>query len=228
MRTDLSPTPLPRTAGARRYELVIFDLDGTLVDSFDFFVQTYNRLAPKHHLRAIGPNDAAAWRYHSPREIMALVGLPRWRLPWVARDFARLMRETGDGLHLFPGTDHALRHLHAQGLRLAVVSSNSADNCRRVLGPELCQRMACIDGGASIFGKRARLQRVLRRLRVPPDQAIYVGDQLTDADAAHASGMAFGAVSWGYGAPSALARARPEHTFHSPAALCSLAGAPAV
>jgi phosphoglycolate phosphatase len=214
-------------ARARRYELVVFDLDGTLVDSFDFFVQAHNRLAPKHRLRPIAPHEAAAWRHCPPREIMALVGLARWRLPWVARDFVRLMRDTGGGLRLFPGTDQALRHLHAQGLRLAVVSSNSADNCRRLLGPELCQRMACIDGGASLFGKRTRLQRVLRRLHVPPHQAIYVGDQLTDADAARAAGLAFGAVSWGYGAPSALARARPDHTFDCPAALCSLAGAPA-
>ncbi len=227
MRADQASMPPAIPVRARRYELVVFDLDGTLVDSFDFFVQAHNRLAPKHHLRPIAPHEAAAWRHCPPREIMALVGLARWRLPWVARDFVRLMRDTGDGLRRFPGTDQALRHLHAQGLRLAVVSSNSADNCRRLLGPELCQRMACIDGGASLFGKRTRLQRVLRRLHVPPHQAIYVGDQLTDADAARAAGLAFGAVSWGYGAPSALARARPDHTFDCPAALCSLAGAPA-
>lgn len=73
----------------------------------------------------------------------------------------------------------------------------------------------CADGGSSIFGKRARIGRVLKKLGLRPSQAIYVGDQLTDADAARAAGVAFGAVCWGYGAPQVLAQASPEVSFET-------------
>ena len=57
---------------------------------------------------------------------------------------------------------------------------------------------------ASLFGKRAKIRRVLRQAGVRPGEALYIGDEIRDLDAARASGMAFGAVSWGYALPAAL------------------------
>ncbi len=221
---NAAPTLHPSPGAMARYELAIFDFDGTLADSFEFFIGAYNRLAAKYRLKPVRPGEVDPLRHRSPREIMAHVGLPRWKLPWVARDFVRLMRQQAGEVHLFGDIGRVLRQLDGQGVRLAVVTSNSVDNCRRVLGDDLSGLMACIDGGASIFGKRRRIDRVLRKLGVAPGRAIYVGDQLTDADAARAAGVAFGAVCWGYGAPQALGQARPEATFETVDALALLAG----
>lgn len=206
-----------------RYDLVMFDLDGTLADSFGFFIRTHNLLSAKYHFQAIQPHEVERLRQRSPREIMAHLGLPRWKLPFVARDFVRLMRLHGQDVCMFAGVERVLRDLHAQGLQLAVVSSNSVENCRRILGEDLCRLMPCIDGGASLFGKHTRIHRMLNTLGIQPCRAIYVGDQLTDADAARAAGVAFGAVCWGYGAPQALARAAPEAMFETVDALRLLA-----
>ncbi|MEB3872027.1 HAD hydrolase-like protein [Pseudomonas aeruginosa] len=205
------------------YDLVVFDMDGTLADSFGFFIRTHNLLSAKYHFQPIQAHEVELLRQRSPRDIMAHVGLPRWKLPCVARDFVRLMRRHGQDVCLFAGAERVLRDLHAHGIQLAVVSSNSVENCRRILGEDMCRLMSCIDGGASLFGKRTRLLRVLKKLGIQPRQAIYVGDQLTDADAARAAGVAFGAVCWGYGAPQALAQTWPEVTFETVDALRLLA-----
>lgn len=210
-RTNGAPQPTPQRSA--RYDLVMFDLDGTLANSFDFFLGAHNLLSAKHHFRPIHPHEVDMLRRRSPREIMTHVGLPRWKLPLVAHDFMRLMRQQGQQVRLFAGAEQALNYLHAQGILLAVVSSNSVENCRHILGENVCRLLACVDGGTSIFGKRTRITRVLKRLHIPPHRAIYVGDQLTDAYAAHASGVSFGAVCWGYGAPEALAQALPDATF---------------
>ena len=59
--------------------------------------------------------------------------------------------------------------------------------------------------GASLFGKAAQFRKVLRaeRHRRARD-AICIGDEIRDLDAARAAGIAFGAVTWGYTAPEAL------------------------
>jgi phosphoglycolate phosphatase len=132
------------------------------------------------------------------------------------------MRDEGRHVGLFDGVDDALAALHARGVRLAVVTSNSAENARRVLGEVNWQRLVHAECGASMFGKRRRLARVLKVARVPAARAIYVGDQVMDGDAARAAGVAFGAVAWGYATPALLRASNPDVVFERIEELASL------
>jgi phosphoglycolate phosphatase len=203
-----------------RYDLIIFDLDGTLADSFAFFVRVHNRLADRHGFRRLSPAEIETLRGHSAREVMCHVGLPRWKLPWVAHSFVRMMREAD--IPLFTDVDWMLQHLQRSGATLALVSSNAADNCRRILGDAHWQRLAHVECGASIFGKRRRIERVLKATRTPRERALYVGDQITDAEAAHAAGVAFCAVAWGYATPESLRAANPRHLLRNARELAAI------
>lgn len=211
-----------RAAQDAGHDLVVFDLDGTLADSFAFFVACQPELARRHRFRAITETEAATLRHLPPARLMRHVGLARWRLPFVVRDFRRLMRAEGAAIECFPGIRDVLRFLHARGVALALVSSNDRANCERILGAAwpLLRHVEC---SASMFGKARRLRRVARAAGVSPARAIYIGDQLTDAQAARAAGMAFGAVHWGYATPAALDQAAPERTFREVADLLLLA-----
>ena len=142
-------------------------------------------------------------------------------------EWAGVLRGIGQ-IRLFPGVGQLLADLAGRGVVLAVVSSNSIDNVRQVLGPENAARIGHYECGASICGKRPKLRAVLRASGVPAVEAIAIGDEIRDLEAARAEGIAFGAVSWGYtetppyqlGAdavverfadiPAALARLRPR------------------
>lgn len=202
------------------YDLIIFDLDGTLADSFAFFVSVHNQLADRHGFRRIAPAEIDALRGRSAREVMRHVGLPRWKLPWVARSFVRLMRAAD--IPLFAGVGPTLQQLQQSGVALALVSSNAADNCRRILGDDHWRRLAHVECGVSIFGKRRRIARVVRATGIDPARTIYVGDQITDAEAARAAGVAFGAVAWGYATRASLERLQPAHVFDAVENLASL------
>jgi phosphoglycolate phosphatase len=65
----------------------------------------------------------------------------------------------------------------------------------------------------SVFGKRRHLRGVLRDSAMTAAEALYVGDQSTDFEAARAERIAFGAVGWGYGDFQRLKSLRPEHAF---------------
>jgi phosphoglycolate phosphatase len=205
------------------YRLAIFDFDGTLADSFPFFVSVYNQLAREFAFRVVEPDEMEALRGCGAREIMARVGMPAWKLPKVSRRFIGLMRESRDRIALFEGAEDALGHLADAGVRLAVVSSNSLDNVRAVLGPQITDRIGHFECGVSIFGKRSRLRKVLRASGVRASEAIAIGDQATDLEAAHAEGIAAGAVAWGYARPELLRSLAPRIEFATPRDLALLA-----
>jgi len=162
-----------------RYPLVIFDFDGTLADSFPFFLQAQREIARRHGFEPIADERVEQMRYLKTREIMREVKCPPWKLPLVAADFVRAM-QAAPPVPLFPGIAEALAQLRAGGVRMAILTSNSVENVRRVLGQELAGAFELYDGGAHMLGKHRRLARMLDKARVPAGQAIYIGDQIAD------------------------------------------------
>jgi phosphoglycolate phosphatase len=198
-----------------RYRLAIFDFDGTLADSFPWFLGVVNRLAEEFGFRRLEDHEVEALRGLAARQLMSHLAVPAWKLPRIARRMRQHMaREIGD-VHLFPGVDHLLRELNRRGVRLAIVTSNSQDNVRQVLGPDnsaLIRHYAC---GVSLLGKRPKLREVLSAAGLAAAEAICIGDEIRDLEAARAEGIPFGAVSWGYTKPEALRAHGPEEMFES-------------
>ena len=205
------------------YQLAIFDFDGTLADSWPFFMSVFNDIADQHGFRRVDACQAERLRHYGPRDIMRHVGMPAWKLPIASRSFIDRMRGHPGPIPLFDGVEGALRALDQAGMRLALVSSNAEDNVRRTLGPELASLFRHYECGMSIFGKSARIRKVVRQARTPPERALYVGDQTTDAEAARRAGVGFGAVSWGYAPIEVLRKVAPEHEFDLPASLAAIA-----
>lgn len=194
----------------KEYQAIIFDMDGTLVDSFSFFLGALNQLAKKYKFKSVELHEVEQYKHLSPKEIMKEMNVSRWKLPWIAKDFIRLMKERDQDVYMFEGMRDHLIELHKRGYTLAIITSNSKENCQNLLGAELCELFSHIDGGSSIFGKAKRIKRVLNILNLNKNQAIYVGDQTTDGEAAHKAGIDFAAVGWGYTSAEKLKTIQPK------------------
>ncbi|WP_298875911.1 HAD-IA family hydrolase [uncultured Bradyrhizobium sp.] len=194
------------------YALAIFDLDGTLVDSFPWFLRTINDIADRFGFRRVRDEDIEELRHSSTREILNRLEVPVWKLPAIARYARRLKGQAASEISLFAGTDAMLRTLAGNGVQLALVTSDSEVNARQKLGASaaLFQHFDC---AASVFGKPAKFRRVIRRAGVVAQDVISIGDEVRDIEAARAVGVACGAVSWGYAAPAALQALAPDYMF---------------
>lgn len=211
-------------ASSLPWDLVAFDFDGTLVDSFALFLEVHNELAARHGFARIEPEQVEELRQLDARGLIRHLKVPAWRLPLIVHQARRIMARRRASVAAFPGVPEALRELHASGVRLALLTSNSRDTCEQVLGPRdwaLFEQAVC---GVSLFGKAAKLSRLARRAGVAPQRVLYVGDQLGDGEAAHAAGMAFGAVGWGYMPLAALEACGPRVRLRAPADIARLAG----
>lgn len=194
-----------------RYRLVIFDFDGTLADSFPWFSRVLNDFADRHGFRRVAADEVDDLRGLPAREILHRLEIPLWQIPRIAADMRSIVRDADD-IALFPGAADTLRRLADDGVRIAIVTSNAEDNVRRVLGPsqDLVADFAC---GASLFGKARKFRRVLRRAGLAGDDALAIGDEHRDVEAARAAGVRCGVVSWGYARLDALAALQPDHVF---------------
>jgi phosphoglycolate phosphatase len=198
-----------------KYRLVIFDMDGTLADSFPWFAKVLNTVAEKHRFRKVAPHEVDMLRRLDSRAILAWLGVPLWKAPRIARDMRALKTQHLHEIPLFPGVERLLEELAARSVVLAIASSDAEDNVRHTLGASNAKKIAHYACASSMFGKRAKFQSILKRAGIGPAQAIAIGDETRDAEAARAAGVAFGAVSWGYARLDALTPHAPDHVFSS-------------
>lgn len=191
-----------------KYRLAAFDFDGTLADTLPWFESVMDGVADKYGFRKASAADKAQLRHRSTREIMAFLEVPVWKLPAIMAHVRQLMREIDPAVRMFAGVPAALAQLKAAGLRLAVCSSNSLDNVRRVLGPQTGALIDDYECGADLFGKPAKLARLMARHGVERTRCILIGDEMRDIDAARKAGVMAGSVAWGYNHVDALRAVR--------------------
>jgi phosphoglycolate phosphatase len=196
-----------------KYKLVIFDFDGTLADSFEWFLGVVDELAAKHKFRMFDRAELDDLRGSSATKVLAHLDVPRWRLPAIGRHLHQLAARDAEKISLFDGVDRMLTALVECGVTVAVVSSSAENNIRRILGPENVARISHFECGASLFGKRTKLRKVLRRCGVNARQTLCVGDEVRDIEAAKAEGIPFGAVGWGFTHLHALREHDPDEIF---------------
>ena len=160
------------------YKLIIFDFDGTLADSFPYFLKTINTLATTYNFPTINTEDVEQLRGLDARQMMKRANLPAWKIPLIARSFIRSMARDIDQIRLFDGIPKLLKMLADRGVKLAIVSSNSEENIRRVLGTESASLITYYGCGTSLFGKQHKFKKAMDRSRVTPAETLCVGDEV--------------------------------------------------
>jgi len=197
------------------YRLVLFDFDGTLADSFPWFARVINDTADKFRFRRVEAHEVDDLRGRSSRELMQILRVSAWKMPFIARYIRKRKAQDLASIPLFAEAPAALRRLHHAGVTLAIVSSNSEANIRAMFGAETAALIAHYECGSSLHGKAKRFRAVLRKGGYTAADAICIGDELRDIDAAREAGLAFGAVTWGYTHGAAMKAAKPDFVFES-------------
>lgn len=195
-----------------RYRLVIFDFDGTLADSWPWFMANVGGVIERHGLRRIDPAEIETLRGLTSREVIARFGVRFWQMPLIARDMRKRVAADAGAIPLFAGVPDMLRAVSDAGAAIAIVTSNGEETVRAVLGPSasLVGHFVC---GIGLFGKARKFDRLRRKLGLARADVLCVGDEQRDVEATRKAGLAAGAVLWGYANADALGAANPDFTF---------------
>ena len=186
-------------------KLVLFDLDGTLLDSAPDMAATVNRMRAA---RGQAPMPLAELRPHVSKGSRAMSAAA---FPELGGEVpAEMIREFLDtyeaelGKHsvLFDGVAELLDAIEAAGSRWGIVTNKPVYLARQVV-PQLGweSRCAILIGGDSLPQRKPHplpLLHAAAQLGVAIDDCVYVGDDQRDIDAARAAGMKSVVALWGY------------------------------
>jgi phosphoglycolate phosphatase len=199
----------------KRYDLAIFDFDGTLADSAAWFRSTINHIAQRYGFRQIADAELNELRGQRSIDIIRYLGVPTWKMPFIARYMRQLVARDAHLIGLFEGVDTLLAWLVERDVAIAIVTSNSEANVRRILGEGNSRRVNHYACGASLLGKTSKFHAVIKQQGTRADRAIAIGDEARDIEAARRVGLAVGAVGWGYATIDFLRAQQPDYLFSS-------------
>jgi phosphoglycolate phosphatase len=205
---------------------LIFDFDGTLVNSLDPTLRLANALAPEYGYRAAEPHEIEMLRSSSYRSIAAQLGIKWHKIPLIAARIRRELSSTVAEMGTFDGLPEVLKELRSRGLRFGILTSNARQNVERFLAAQGLTDFDFVTTSASVWGKQHRLKALLRRRGLSTAEVAYVGDEVRDIEATKALGICMIAVGWGYAAEGLLAAHAPDHLVRTPAELLTLPGLP--
>lgn len=214
--------------GKKSAELIIFDLDGTLLNTIGDLAEAANQMRV---LRQLPPLDYATYCTYVGNGIMRLV---ERALPESMRDAETVAAARTDFLtyyidHIdckttpYEGIVELLAHLQLEGVRLAVASNKFQAGTEKLIRsyfPEIHFEV--------VFGQRPDVplkpdptvvHEILALTGVSPEDALYVGDSGVDMLTAHAAGVRSVGVSWGFRAREELIEARADRIIDHPAEL---------
>ena len=217
--------------GPRHFDAVLFDLDGTLVDSSYDLMSAVNAMLTELGLPTRTHAEVLAFVGDGARDLVSRA-LPVDRRDLVAPALARFgelyRRGLLDATRPYPGIPEVLARL--EPLALAVASNKPEEFVRKILdGLGLAAHFRCMVGGDSLPVRKpdpAVLLAVLARLGVSPAQALQVGDGVQDIQAAQRAGLASCGVAWGYRAGAVLLEAGADVVIDAPAELLEVVALP--
>ena len=210
---------------------VLFDLDGTLIDSAPDLAGAGNELRVA---RGLSPLPYEAFRPMVGSGARGMVGIalqlgpadsdfPAARDEFLRRYEARMTRET----RVFGEVPSLLKHLERRGIPWGIVTNKAArfaEPVVRTLGLDRsAAALVCGDTTPHAKPHPAPLLEAARRVGVDPSDCIYVGDDRRDVQAGRAAAMGTVVAAWGYlGLGDAIEAWGADHIIQSPSDLLNL------
>lgn len=201
---------------SKTYTHIIFDFDGTIVDSYDTMVHIFNQMASELDIEPLSKDELAHLRDMTLKEVLKALGIPLYRLPTF---FIKARKEYVNHivtLQCIPGVEDILRELSAN-YHFSIITSNDEEivdmflkrhNIRELFNP--------VYSAKNIFGKHKVIQKLMKERQLDPQSTIYVGDEVRDIEASKKAGIDVISVAWGLNSHKILAKHNPTYLIDKP------------
>jgi pyrophosphatase PpaX len=208
---------------------VLFDLDGTLIDSLRLILDSYHHTLAQHGFPARTDSE---WLKGVGTPLR--VQLAEWQDdPGTLEAMIATYREYNLEHHdrmvtVYPGVLDAVREIKARGLQTGLVTSKNRHGALRglsLVGLEaLMDMLVCADEVTNPKPHPEPVLKAVSLLGADPATTVYVGDSVHDMDSGRAAGVLTAAALWGPFSRDQLESTKPDYWLEMPADLVRLVG----
>jgi len=211
------------------YDLILFDLDGTLIETAPEIADAVNDTLRHFELPEVSQQQVNDWIGHGTRELLIqalawIGGTPAdtvrqsERFKVIEAEFGRYYQQRcGTRSHLYPRVRETLQQLLDAGVKLAVVTNKEGRYTQAVLD---AHRMAPlfhrVVSGDTLPVKKpnpAAIDDCLQRFGVARERALFVGDSSIDVATARNAGIAIWALPYGYNMGQSIESCHPDRVI---------------
>jgi phosphoglycolate phosphatase len=196
---------------------IVFDFDGTLVDSKSVFIEAYNQVAEKSGYKKLEPENIAALRKLGLAERFKYMEIPLYKIPFLTNSFLKRYRQALHQVLLMAGMQEVIGELASQGYQVAIISSNQESIIRQFLTSNQLHHIRSVYCSRNLFGKDKLLRDFLKAYKLKNTEVLYVGDELRDIQACRKAGVRMVWVGWGYDEADLVKNEKPDFVAHTPA-----------
>ncbi|HHW32351.1 MAG TPA: HAD-IA family hydrolase [Clostridiaceae bacterium] len=201
---------------------LIFDFDGTIVDSASLYLNLCNELAEQLNKPKIDMDTIRSMSSMTIKERCKKMGIPLYKLPSLSLIIQDKIKHHVDKIQWMDGMEEVLYKLKNKGYKLLMISSNSVQNINHFLKSKNADIFEDIYTSKGLFDKSKSINKLLKKRHLKKEEVIYIGDEYRDIIACKKSRIKIISVTWGYDSKDLLLSRNPDYIVDSPSELYNL------
>lgn len=201
---------------------LIFDFDGTLVDSMQLYVRGFNEVGADFGLPKIDRHNLQEMKQSSVQDLMKKYGIGPLKLAKLIFTVNKNIRQEIAAVNFFPKIKPLLVKL-SKKYQLGILTSNHIENVEDFLKKQDFEGIFdFVYASKNLFGKDKVLSSLLKKYRLNKEEVLYFGDEVRDIEACQKMQVKIVAVTWGFNEKSLLVSKKPDYLFSSPDEIAAL------
>jgi len=195
-------------------KIVIFDFDGTIADTEQWTLDIYNELALKYGYKTYTIKEMEEMKKMHLSKLIPELGIPYSKVFLLLKEGQKILKKNINNVHTF--TDdlrQILSDIRKLTGTLGIISSNTKKNIRRFCKNKEIDMDFIVS--SPLFTKEIKINRIIKKYHVTPDQILYIGDEVRDIDSSRKSGVKIASATWGYNDRDLLAESEPDYLIDS-------------
>lgn len=183
----------------KKYKCIIFDLDGTMLDTEEMNMIPLQRLIKEELNKEIAYNELLVYRAYAGKKTLELLGFENIEKSY--SKWVNYVNEYENGAKLYDGFEEVIKGLDENGILCGISSSKTKEQYEiDFLKTGLQKYMKSVVLAEDTENHKPHpdpLLKAIEILNIEPEEAIYVGDTIADYKATKLAGMDFAFALWG-------------------------------
>lgn len=193
-------------------KIVIFDFDGTIADTEQWTLDIYNELALKYGYRTYTIKEMEEMKKMHLSKIISELGIPYSKIFLLLKEGQQILKKNINNVHAFTEElKQVLQKIRFLSGTVGIISSNTKKNIRRFCKNKDIDMDFIIS--SPLFTKEVKINRIIKKYRVKPENILYVGDEVRDIESSKKSGVKVASATWGYNDKDLLEESEPDYVI---------------